>query len=182
VRLLCGHSSGNVTNAKFPKYSKPVLECLYENICFCRAPSVTPASLTLASMILATCDWMHASCTSGYKQQNTLCSSHASATTTCEQRWPKQGEGKDQASGTYKVTSMHMDVRALFGRSVWRGVNIYDVTIHPSRGSRTVAFAENFHGGGFQKAKIFLCTKIESMIIKNIKQAAIQYVNVVKQL
>ena len=36
--------------------------------------------------------------------------------------------------------------------------------------------------GGFQSAKIFLCTKIESMIRKNIKQAAIQYVNVVKQL
>jgi len=36
--------------------------------------------------------------------------------------------------------------------------------------------------GGFQSAKIFLCTKIESMIRKNIKQAAKQYVNVVKQL
>ena len=39
-----------------------------------------------------------------------------------------------------------------------------------------------FSWGGFQSAKIFLCTKIESMIRKNIKQAAIQYVNVVKQL
>jgi len=39
-----------------------------------------------------------------------------------------------------------------------------------------------FMGGGFQSANIFLCTKIESMIRKNIKQAAIQYVNVVKQL
>ena len=39
-----------------------------------------------------------------------------------------------------------------------------------------------FMGGGFQRAKIFLCTKIESMIRKNIKQAAIQYVNIVKQL
>jgi len=29
-----------------------------------------------------------------------------------------------------------MEVRALFGRFVWRGVNIDDVTIHPSRGSR----------------------------------------------
>ena len=44
-----------------------------------------------------------------------------------------------------------------------------------------VAYAENFNGG-FQSAKIFLCTKIESMVRKNIKQAAIQYVNVVKQL
>jgi len=26
-----------------------------------------------------------------------------------------------------------MEVRALFGRFVWRGVNIDDVTIHPSR-------------------------------------------------
>jgi len=50
-----------------------------------------------------------------------------------------------------------------------------------TRGSMTVAYAENFHGG-FQSAKIFLCTKIESMISKNITQAAIQYVNVVKQL
>jgi len=39
-----------------------------------------------------------------------------------------------------------------------------------------------FSWGGFQSAKIFLCTKIESMIRKNIKKAAIQYVNVVKQL
>jgi len=39
-----------------------------------------------------------------------------------------------------------------------------------------------FMGGGFQSAEIFLCTKMESMIRKNIKQAAIQYVNVVKQL
>jgi len=31
---------------------------------------------------------------------------------------------------------MHLEVRALFGRFVWRGVNIDDVTIHPSRGSR----------------------------------------------
>jgi len=31
---------------------------------------------------------------------------------------------------------MHMEVKALFGRFVWRGINIYDVTIHPSRGSR----------------------------------------------
>jgi len=36
--------------------------------------------------------------------------------------------------------------------------------------------------GVFQSAKIFLCTKIESMIRKNIKQAAIQYVNFAKQL
>jgi len=28
---------------------------------------------------------------------------------------------------------MHMEVRALFGRFVWRVVNIDDVTIHPSR-------------------------------------------------
>jgi len=31
---------------------------------------------------------------------------------------------------------MHMEVGALFGRLVWRGINIYDVTTHPSRGSR----------------------------------------------
>jgi len=31
---------------------------------------------------------------------------------------------------------MHMEVRALFGRFVWSGVNIDDVTIHPSWGSR----------------------------------------------
>jgi len=29
---------------------------------------------------------------------------------------------------------MHMEVRAFFGRFVSRGVNIDDVTIHPSRG------------------------------------------------
>ena len=34
------------------------------------------------------------------------------------------------------MTSMQMEARALFGRFVWRGVNIDDVTIHPSRGSR----------------------------------------------
>jgi len=31
---------------------------------------------------------------------------------------------------------MHTEVRALFGRFVWRGINIYDITIHPSQGSR----------------------------------------------
>jgi len=31
---------------------------------------------------------------------------------------------------------MHMEVGALFGRFVWRGINIDDVTIHPSRGSK----------------------------------------------
>jgi len=31
---------------------------------------------------------------------------------------------------------MHVEVRALFGRFVWREINIYEVTIHPSRGSR----------------------------------------------
>jgi len=31
---------------------------------------------------------------------------------------------------------MHIEVRAIFGRFVWRGVNINDVTINPSRGSR----------------------------------------------
>jgi len=30
-----------------------------------------------------------------------------------------------------------MEVGALFGRFVWRVINIYDVTIHPSRDSRT---------------------------------------------
>ena len=34
------------------------------------------------------------------------------------------------------MTSMHMEVEAFFGRFVWRGINNYDVTIHPSRGSR----------------------------------------------
>ena len=29
-----------------------------------------------------------------------------------------------------------MEVRALFGRFLWRGINIYDVSIHPSRASR----------------------------------------------
>jgi len=29
-----------------------------------------------------------------------------------------------------------MEVSALFGWFVWRGVNMDDVTIHPSRGSR----------------------------------------------
>jgi len=31
---------------------------------------------------------------------------------------------------------MNMEVRGLFGRFVWRGVHIDDLTIHPSRGSR----------------------------------------------
>ena len=29
---------------------------------------------------------------------------------------------------------MHMEVTGFFGRFVRRGINIYDVTIHPSRG------------------------------------------------
>jgi len=35
-------------------------------------------------------------------EEGKWCSSHASATATCEQSRPKQGEGKDQASDTYK--------------------------------------------------------------------------------
>jgi len=35
-------------------------------------------------------------------QRVSLCSSHACATATCEQSRPKQGEGKDQESDTYK--------------------------------------------------------------------------------
>jgi len=31
---------------------------------------------------------------------------------------------------------MDMEARAIFGLFVWRGIIIYDVTIHPSRGSR----------------------------------------------
>jgi len=31
---------------------------------------------------------------------------------------------------------MHMEIRTIFGLFVWRGVNIDDVTIHHSRGSR----------------------------------------------
>jgi len=34
------------------------------------------------------------------------CSSHASATATCEQRRPKQGAGKNQASDAYKWLSL----------------------------------------------------------------------------
>jgi len=63
------------------------------------------------------------------------CSSHASATAACEQSRPKQGEGKDQASDTYEWLSCTWKL-ALYGRFVWRGVNIDDVTIHPLRGSR----------------------------------------------
>jgi len=33
---------------------------------------------------------------------STACSSHASVTAACEQSRPKQGEGKDQTSDTYK--------------------------------------------------------------------------------
>ena len=36
------------------------------------------------------------------RKEGKWCSSHASTTATCEQRRPKQGEGKDQASDTYK--------------------------------------------------------------------------------
>ena len=40
--------------------------------------------------------------TNGFLCLARTCSSHASATTTCEQSRPKQAEGKDQASDTYK--------------------------------------------------------------------------------
>ena len=35
-----------------------------------------------------------------------------------------------------EVTSMHMEVGALVGRLIWRGIDIYDVTSHLSRGLR----------------------------------------------
>ena len=38
----------------------------------------------------------------GLNKTKVMCSSHASATAACEQSRPKQGEGKDQASETYK--------------------------------------------------------------------------------
>ena len=50
----------------------------------------------------------------------------------------KVGQSKDKGKTKQatQVTSMHMEVSALFGRFVWRGVNIDNVTIHPYRGSR----------------------------------------------
>ena len=68
-------------------------------------------------------------------------SSHASATATCEQSRPMRGEGKDQASDTFKwllCTWMHMEERALIGRFVARSYMdiVTIVTLHPSRGSR----------------------------------------------
>jgi len=64
--------------------------------------------------------------------RSAMCSSHASATATCEQSQPKQGERERPSKRHIYLISMHMEVRACFGRSVWRGVNIDDVTIHPS--------------------------------------------------
>jgi len=47
------------------------------------------------------------------------CSSHASATATCKQERPKQGERKRPSRRHLKVTSMHMELRAPFGRIDW---------------------------------------------------------------
>jgi len=47
------------------------------------------------------------------------CSSQTSAAATCKHSRPKQGERKDQAKRHLKVPSMHMKVKALFGRIVW---------------------------------------------------------------
>jgi len=38
---------------------------------------------------------------------------------------------------------MHMEVRALFGRFVWRGINIYETTIHPSEINPTLKVCEH---------------------------------------
>jgi len=46
------------------------------------------------------------------------CSSHARATATSKQERPKKGEKEKPSKLHLKVTSMHMEVRALFGRIV----------------------------------------------------------------
>ena len=64
-----------------------------------------------------------------------LCSSHASATATCEQSRPRQGEGKDQARDTYNWLPGTLSKSSLWPIRLARSY-IDDVTIHPSRGSR----------------------------------------------
>jgi len=49
------------------------------------------------------------------------CSGYAMATTTCEQKAAKTKEKrKHHIKQNIKATSMHMEVRALFGRNSWR--------------------------------------------------------------
>jgi len=48
-----------------------------------------------------------------------------------------QSKEKGKTKQATLISDFHADgVRTLFSQFVWRGINIYDVTIHPSRGSR----------------------------------------------
>ena len=53
-------------------------------------------------------------------EEGKRCSSHVSATATCKQKRPKQGERERPSKWHLKVTSMHMEERAHFGRIFWR--------------------------------------------------------------
>jgi len=54
-----------------------------------------------------------------------------------------------------------MEVRALFGRFVWRGINIYDVTIHPSPGSRiNPTLKQDSTTGEFRFTGLFLSLRL----------------------
>jgi len=64
---------------------------------------------------------------------------------------------------------MKMEVTALFGRFVWRGVNIDDATIHPSRGSRINPTVKQDSTTGefrFRIVKLGNCVSVEKMFGK----------------
>jgi len=63
----------------------------------------------------------------GYKR-----SSHASTTAICEQRRPKQGKGKDQASDTCKWLPCTWKLELSLAYSSGAECYIDDVTIHQS--------------------------------------------------
>ena len=68
-----------------------------------------------------------------------------------------------------------MEVRAFFGQFVWRGINIYDVTIHPFRGSRinpTLKVCEHNRVAHASQAPLFteLCLLHSTQDLTNIDQ------------
>jgi len=66
--------------------------------------SMTRTSTDLAGLLISFGKIVQRVESGQYKdfEEGKRCSSHASATTTCEQSRPKQGEEKDQASDTHK--------------------------------------------------------------------------------
>jgi len=70
--------------------------------------------------------------------RNVFCLPNVAVTLARPLHVSKDGQSKEKGKTKQAtlISDFHAHGRALFGRFVWRGINIYDVTIHTSRDSR----------------------------------------------